>query len=215
MVIIMSRESDLCPLGPRTSERLRQLRWACQRRRYADRDWLILCLFLRAGLTPAEVAALTGDCLLDAHGRPTGWMEVRSPDAARRVPVHRALLEAIRAENVRLSGPVIFSERRRGDPLHKRAISNKVREIADDAAWPELTPSNCRRWFIHQIWAAASYRGVTFADRTVARLAGISLETARRYRPPHLHERKVDDHRLMLDWEDPQAFVPKAGEGLL
>lgn len=135
-------------------------------KRRGERNKVIVCLSLKAGLRACEISGLDWSMVLDTSGKISDSIEVGSHIAkmgsARRIPCHRDLRTALKALHLRhgrpAHGPVCMSER--GGAMTAGTISN---------------------WFAHQyrelgLEGCSSHSGrrtmITMAARSLAKVGG-------------------------------------------
>src|SRR4051812_38775722 len=95
---------------------VRRILYATRRHRYAERDYLIVLLSVKAGLRAGEIAALTWSMVTDPAGDVSWFIDLPAGAAkkgsGRRIPLHSSLrraLEDLRRCTLRPHGPVILS----------------------------------------------------------------------------------------------------------
>lgn len=145
------------------------------------RDYALLVLLLNTGLRLAEVAALQVDDVT-LNGR-SGEVQVRQGKSrkARAVPLNKDAREAVQAWlDARPEGDcVALFLSQKGGALSERAISERVRELAERAGLKSASPHTLRHSFAKNLVDA----GVGL-ERVAALLGHANLNTTRRYVTP-------------------------------
>ena len=136
---------------------VRQLLAAGRRRRYPDRNSVIVLLSVKAGLRACEIGRLTWPMVSDASGKIGTVIELPARAAkkgsGRRIPIHphlrRALveLERSRPEDDGIRGdPVVQSER--GRPMTAQAIVDWFADVFAELGLKGCSSHSGRRTFV-------------------------------------------------------------------
>jgi integrase len=168
---------------------LRRLMTVARRGRQPERDRVMVLLAMRAGLRACEIAGLTWAMVLDANGRISQMIEVRSGIAkrgsGRRVPMHPELARALLVLRAQLSPLEAAPEAAvlrslKGGALRANSVVNWFLIKARAAGLEGCSSHSGRRTFITKAARAAHRAGASLRD--VQLLSGHrSIETTQNY----------------------------------
>lgn len=165
------------------AQALRLLRLA-RRRRYPERDRVILLLSFKAGLRAGEIAGLTWQMVLDARGRIAPVIALHDCAAkcgsGRTIPMHRELRQALidLRRVTGADGSVVLSER--GGRMRASSIVCWFAALYAEAGFDGCSSHSGRRTFIAK--AARHVQRAGGSIRDVQALAGHrSIAMTQRY----------------------------------
>lgn len=168
---------------------VRRVLGAARRRRYPDRNRVIVLLSVNAGLRACEIARLTWPMVTDARGQIGTVLELPAKAAkkgsGRRVPLHSDLRRALvqlnksRLKDCDFKVPaVILSER--GGPMTARAIVNWFGSVFRELGLEGCSSHSGRRTFVTRAARLIHKAGGSLRD--VQELAGHqSIKTTQGY----------------------------------
>lgn len=163
---------------------VRRMLAAVGRRRYVERDRVIVLLSIKAGLRACEIAGLTWPMVLNPNGKLGRVIEL-APSAAkggggRVIPIHRELKQALErlADVSDRTGPVVRSER--GGPLTAKSVVNWFHHFYAGLGLAGCSSHSGRRTFITRSARLIHKTGGSLRD--VQELAGHrSIKTTQGY----------------------------------
>ena len=158
------------------------------RRRYPDRNRVMVLLSVKAGLRACEIAWLTWPMVTDARGRIGAVIELPARAAkkgsGRRIPIHpelhRALVKLRRSsrDDGRCTGVVVRSQR--GGPMTAKTIVNWFRSVFEEIGFEGCSSHSGRRTFVTRAARLIHKAGGSLRD--VQELAGHrSIKTTQGY----------------------------------
>jgi integrase len=144
------------------------------RKRYPDRDRVMVLLSLKAGLRAGEIAKLTWPMVVDARGHIASQIELHDAAAKKRsgrtIPLHPDLIRPLRRLQKQTGGrgPVIRSER--GNALRPNSVVNWFARLYRELGFEGCTSHSGRRTFITNAARLVFKAGGSLRD--VQQLAG-------------------------------------------
>jgi len=159
------------------------------RRRYPERNRVMVLLSVKAGLRACEIARLTWPMITDARGQIGTVMELSAKAAkkgsGRRMPIHpelrRALVKLRRssaADNGTIVGAVVRSQR--GGPMTAKTVVNWFKSIFEELGLEGCSSHSGRRTFVTRAARLIHKAGGSLRD--VQELAGHrSIKTTQGY----------------------------------
>jgi integrase/recombinase XerD len=168
---------------------LRRVLGAAQRRRYPERNRVIVLLSVKAGLRACEIARLTWAMVSDARGGIGTVIELPAKAAkmgsGRRIPIHpdlhRALLKLQRSRTENYDGQsdaVVQSER--GGPMTAKAIVDWFADVYAELGLQGCSSHSGRRTFVTRAARLIQQAGGSLRD--VQQLVGHkSIKTTQGY----------------------------------
>jgi integrase/recombinase XerD len=159
------------------------------RRRYPDRNRVMVLLSVKAGLRACEIARLTWPMVTDARGQIGTVLELPAKaakkDSGRRIPIHSDLRRALvtlkkssLAEGGVRTPALILSER--GGPMTAKAVVNWFKSVFQEIGLEGCSSHSGRRTFVTQAARLIHKAGGSLRD--VQELAGHrSIKTTQGY----------------------------------
>jgi integrase len=168
---------------------VRRVLGVARRRRYPDRNRVMVLLSVKAGLRACEIARLTWPMVTDARGHIGTVLELPAKAAkkggGRRIPIHadlRRALVTLRKLSVAEGGvrtpAVILSER--GGPMTAKAVVNWFKSVFQEIGLEGCSSHSGRRTFVTRAARLIHKAGGSLRD--VQELAGHrSIKTTQGY----------------------------------